>query len=66
MTITGSGFGAKRGTSSVLFAGRRALRYVSWSDTKIKVKVPALALGRKAVVVKTAGGRSSPKSFKVT
>ena len=41
-------------------------RYVSWSSTRIKVKVPAVSRGRKAVTIRTAGGKSNAKTFKVT
>ena len=66
VTITGSGFGARRGTARVFFAGKAATRYVSWSATRIKVKVPRLAKGRKTVKVVTAGGKSAAKTFRVT
>ncbi|MEW6554690.1 MAG: IPT/TIG domain-containing protein [Actinomycetota bacterium] len=38
--ITGSGFGPTRGTAYVQFGAYQALQYVSWSDTRIVVKVP--------------------------
>jgi hypothetical protein len=63
VTITGTGFGAVRGTSKVYFGSKAATRYVSWSATKIKVKVPRVTKGRKAVKVKTAGGTSNIKYF---
>ena len=43
VTISGSGFGAKRGTSFVKFGVRKCATYLSWSNTKIKCKVPATA-----------------------
>jgi hypothetical protein len=65
VTISGSGFGAKRGTSKVLFGSVAVSKYVSWSATKIKVKVPKLAKGKRSVTVRTSGGKSNAKTFKV-
>jgi photosystem II stability/assembly factor-like uncharacterized protein len=65
VTIVGSNFGASPGTSEVLFRSRVAIRYTFWSDTKIKVRVPRLAKGRKVVRVKTANGRSNAGHFRV-
>ena len=65
VTITGSGLGASRGASRVFFGGKAVTRYVSWSATRIKFRVPALAKGRKSVTVRTLGGKSNAKAFKV-
>jgi hypothetical protein len=65
VTITGSFFGARRGTSKVYFGGKAATKYVSWSKGKVKVKVPFVAKGRKAVRVKTKDGRSNARFFRV-
>ncbi len=65
LTITGTGFGAHRGTAKVYFGSKAVTTYLSWSATKIKVRVPRLAKGKKSVTVKTAGGRSNPKTFTV-
>ena len=65
VTITGSGFGARRAGAKVFFGGKAAGRYVSWSATKVKVKVPKLAAGKKAVTIVTGGGRSAAKVFTV-
>ncbi len=62
-TITGRGFGAKRGSGRVFFGTRAATAYLSWSSTRIKVRVPAIAKGRKTVTVKTAGGKSNGRYF---
>ena len=59
MTIKGWGFGAKRGTSKVTFGHKAVTKYVSWSKARIKVKVPAMSVGRKAVRVRTEDGRSN-------
>ncbi len=65
VTIKGTGFGAKRGTSYVSFGGVKATNYVSWSPTQIKVKVPAAAAGAVNLKIITGGGRSNLKPFKV-
>ena len=66
ITITGTGFGSARGTSTVMFGAKTCTKYVSWSATRIKVKVPAkAAFGSLKVTVKTKGGTSNAKSFRV-
>ena len=69
LTIIGSpagwSFGASRGTSKVYFGTKAATKYVSWSKYKIKVRVPAMAKGRKAVTVRTRAGKSNVKYFTV-
>jgi hypothetical protein len=37
VTITGSGFGGKRGSGIVKFGSKKVTHYLSWCDTKIKV-----------------------------
>ena len=60
VTITGSGFGAVRGKSSVTFGGKTCTSYVSWSDAFIRCRVPMTApYGALNVTVKTAGGASN-------
>ena len=59
VTITGTGFGSSRGTSTVTFAGTEASRYYEWSDTEIEVRPPSsVSVGTHAVVV-TVGGVAS-------
>ena len=66
VTITGTGFGKTRGSSSVKFGATACTKYVSWSATQIKCKVPASAkYGVVKVTVKTAAGTSNAKSFTV-
>jgi hypothetical protein len=65
VTITGTGFGTRRGTSTVTFGRTEVTRYVSWSNTQIVCKVPATGAGTKLVKVTTAGGRSSGMTFTV-
>ena len=64
VTITGTGFGAKRGTSKVYFGSKAVTRYAYWSSTKIKANVPRLTKGRKTVRVRTSLGRSNGKFFR--
>lgn len=62
LTITGSGFGPARGTGFVEFRNAdnggssyvkpRVTDYVSWSDTRIQVRVPSVS--------QTSGGTRSP------
>ncbi len=44
INIKGSGFGKTQGTSQVLFASVSAGTALSWSDTRIRVKVPDTAV----------------------
>ena len=57
VVITGSGFGATQGTSSVMF-GATTAAITSWSDTGIACQVPTMAAGATTVVV-TVGVLSS-------
>jgi hypothetical protein len=62
VTLTGNHFGAKRG--AVRFGAVTATQYLRWSDTLIKVKVPAgAASGDLRVVVKTSVGTSAARHF---
>ncbi len=65
VTITGTGFGKTRGTSKVYFGAKAATSYVSWSNTKIKVKVPLTSAGSHPAKVKTKFGTTKTKAFKV-
>ncbi len=66
VVLTGAGFGALRGTSYVKFGGVQCTRYLSWSDTKVKCKVPARAgYGKRKVKVATVAGLSNAKRFTV-
>ncbi len=55
VTIYGTGFGAVRGTSVVKFGTIKATAYTSWSDTQIKVKVPAPASRKCKLTVSGTG-----------
>lgn len=65
LTITGSGFGARRGKGNVLFGVFKATSYVRWSARKIVCRVPMIPSGRLTLKVRTAGGTSSGKRFTV-
>jgi Tol biopolymer transport system component len=65
VTITGTGFGNKRGTNTVKFGTTAVTRYVSWSNTQIVCKVPATSAGAKLVKVTTPGGTSGGVTFTV-
>lgn len=56
VVIDGRGFGGVTGT--VTF-GTTAATVTSWSDTEIKVTVPAVAAGKSTVSLKTSGGTLS-------
>lgn len=64
VTLTGSDFGKKRGSGVVTFGSQMVTKYVTWSDTKIKVKVPkGTRKGKVKVVAKTSAGSSASKTF---
>jgi IPT/TIG domain len=66
VTISGRNFGAKRGTSFVKFGATKCSKYVFWSKTKIKCRVPAKAkFGKLKVTVVTSAGTSNAKAFTV-
>jgi len=66
VTIVGTGFRASRGTSYVKFGTTKCGKYLSWSRTRIKCRVPAkAAFGRRYVRVTTVAGRSNAKVFTV-
>jgi len=66
VTISGTDFGAARGTSSVKFGAKKCAQYVSWSATRIKCRVPAQAkYGAVNVTVTTTAGKSNAKRFTV-
>jgi hypothetical protein len=66
VTITGRWFGARRGKSTVTFGKQKCLKFVSWSDKKIRCKVPRkVKPGRVAVRVQTLAGKSNAKRLRV-
>lgn len=67
VTITGVGFGATQGTSSVKFGSVSASSYLSWTNTQIKVYVPNSApAGYAQLTVLVNGISSNAKTFTVT
>lgn len=67
VTISGAGFGAKRGAGLVRFGTAKCVRYLSWGATRITCRVPAAAaFGALAVTVRTARGTTCTTSFAVT
>jgi photosystem II stability/assembly factor-like uncharacterized protein len=66
LTLSGCDFGDSRGSSYVSFGTVPATEYVSWSDTKIVVKVPAGVVGEVKVTVTTTQGTSNGKPFTST
>jgi hypothetical protein len=66
VTITGKAFGSKRGAGTVKFGAKAVTRYLSWSTTRIRCRVPAKAkFGKLKVTVKTKAGTSNAKAFRV-
>lgn len=66
VTITGTGFGAKRGRGFVKFGTAKCVKYVSWTATRIRCVVPARAkLGRVNVGVVTPFGAGALRVFTV-
>ena len=66
VTITGKAFGSRSRTSCVKFGTVKCGTYISWSNTRIKVRVPVKApFGKRSVRVTTAGGMSNAKTFTV-
>ena len=68
LTLTGANFGRTRGSSYVLFTPNvwptASSDYVSWSDTRIVVKVPTRAQSGNVQVV-TTNGRSGAKRLTI-
>jgi hypothetical protein len=66
VTITGGAFGARRGGGFVTFAGKRCGAYLSWTDTRIRCRVPGAApFGAVRVKVTTSAGPSNARTFSV-
>ena len=65
VTLSGSNFGASRGSSYVLFGSTQAATYDSWSDTRIVCRVPDISTGTVQVKVTTGVGTSNGLDFRV-
>lgn len=65
ITALGTNLGAKQGTSEILVDGV-PVPATFWSATKVQFKVPAgLAIGYHTVKIKTPGGTTQAKTFRV-
>lgn len=64
IAIDGAGFGSASQSKTVTFSGIPA-EVVNWSDTQIKVKIPANAPGNSKVQVNTEGFKSDEITFPV-
>lgn len=65
VTITGTGFGNDRGTSTITFNNTLASSISSWSDKEIKLKVPDKATTGN-VIIKQGTVESNRMAFEVT
>ncbi len=67
LTILGSNFGGVRGTGSVAFASSPLPEsaYVSWSASKIRVRVPSYAGGSVTVTVRIGNAASNGVAFTI-
>ena len=66
VTINGRGFGGKRGKSSIKFGAATCTKYLAWSNTRIRCRVPRKAkLGKLKIRVVTTAGTSNTKAFNV-
>ena len=66
ITVGGTGFGSSKSTSSVKFGTKLAYTSsTSWSNVKVKAKVPTLSKGKTTITVTTRGGTSNSYTFTV-
>ncbi len=67
VAITGTGFGASRGTGWVQVGGVGASSYFSWADDTVVFTVPGLSSGTYAVTLAPNGGSAiaAPETFTV-
>jgi hypothetical protein len=65
VTITGTGFGSSRGSSTVRFGSTAVVTYVSWGATQIRVNVPSMSNGSTTVTVVVGGVTSNAAVFSV-
>jgi len=61
ITITGTGFGASQGGSTVTVAGTSA-SVTSWSDTSIVITIPSISTGGRVVVTVSGSAQSDYKA----
>jgi hypothetical protein len=63
LAVTGSGFGAEQGGSTLTVGGVDVVEYVSWSDDRVVVRLPhELAPGAQEVVLTPGDASRSPGS----
>jgi len=66
ITVGGTGFGSSKSTSSVKFGTKLAYSSSSsWTNVKVKAKVPTLSKGKTYITVTTRGGTSNKYTFTV-
>jgi len=66
ITVGGTGFGSSKSTSSVKFGTKLAYTSsTSWTNVKVKAKVPTLSKGKTYITVTTRGGTSNKYTFTV-
>ena len=65
LTINGSGFGDKQGTSKVTL-GDQKMAVETWSATQVKVNLPKLTPGNKNIVITVGGVASNGFTLHVT
>lgn len=65
VTINGANFGSSQGSSYVSFGTVKATDYVSWSETRIDCRVPAVSPGSVLLSVSRSEGSSNAVPFLV-
>jgi YD repeat-containing protein len=63
VAVSGIGFGATQGSSTVTFNGQAATSVVSWSDTQVVAQVPVTAISGPVAVVANNITANGPRSF---
>jgi hypothetical protein len=66
VTILGTNFGKTQGTSRVKFGSAACGTYLTWTNTRIRCRVPTRAkLGSVKVIVVTRSGASNAEAFRI-
>ncbi|NPV58724.1 MAG: hypothetical protein HPY75_03550 [Actinobacteria bacterium] len=63
--ILGTGFGPSRGSGFVIFGGTQVSEYLSWSNTRVVVRVPRVSGATSVSLMSDAGCHSNEASFEV-
>ncbi len=66
VTLSGTGFGATRGSSYVRFGSTQVTTYTAWADAQVKCMAPSGATGTVQVRLTTDSGTSNARNFTVT